>query len=198
VVRSRRVVVAAGIGPFNRKPAVFGELPALQVSHCYEGWKISEFAGKRVAVIGAGQSALESAALLHEAGADVEPIARIPALRWIGMHKWLHELGPLTSMLYSKYDVGPAGISRLVAYPKLVAPHSAGVKKTKSAFVRFVQPGRDGFRHDWPSPRETRSDCNSMTVLNAGWIMCCWAQATMWISPGTISCRPNCSRECAG
>jgi thioredoxin reductase len=99
VVRSRRMVVAAGIGPFNRKPAVFGELPALQVSHCYEGRKISEFAGKRVAVIGAGQSALESAALLHEAGADVEPIARISALRWIGMHKWLHELGPLTSML---------------------------------------------------------------------------------------------------
>ena len=25
------------------------------------------------------------------------------------------------SMLYSKYDVGPAGISRLVAYPKIVS-----------------------------------------------------------------------------
>ena len=121
VVRSRRVVVAAGIGGFQRKPAVFGQLPALQVSHCYEGRKISELAGKRIVVIGAGQSALESAALLHEAGSDVELIARIPALRWIGMHKWLHELGPLTTMLYSKYDVGPAGISRLVAYPMVVA-----------------------------------------------------------------------------
>jgi FAD-dependent urate hydroxylase len=121
IVRSRRVVVAAGVGSFQRKPAVFGQLPALQVSHCYEGRKISEFTGKRVAVIGAGQSALESAALLHEAGAKVEVIARIPALRWIGMHKWLHELGPLSSMLYSKFDVGPAGISRLVAYPKIVS-----------------------------------------------------------------------------
>jgi FAD-dependent urate hydroxylase len=119
-VRSRRVVIAAGIEAFQRKPSVFGELSALQVSHCYEGRQISELALKRVAVIGAGQSALESAALLHEAGSDVELIARIPTLRWIGMHKWLHELGPLSSMLYSKFDVGPMGISRLVAYPQVV------------------------------------------------------------------------------
>jgi hypothetical protein len=138
VVRSRRVVVAAGIGAFQRKPAVFGQLPALQVSHCYEGRKICELARKRVAVIGSGQSALESAALLHEAGSDVEVIARIPALRWIGMHKWLHELGPLSSMLYSKFDVGPAGISRLVAYPKLVAPIPLVLKD--KIRVRAVRP----------------------------------------------------------
>ena len=72
-------------------------------------------------MIGAGQSALESAALLHEAGATVEVIARDSYLRWVGMHGWLHHLGPLSQMLYSKYDVGPAGISRLVAAPKLVS-----------------------------------------------------------------------------
>jgi thioredoxin reductase len=121
VTRSRRVVVAAGVGAFQRKPAVFEQLSPLQVSHCYEGRKICELAGKRIAVIGAGQSALEFAALLHEAGSDVEVIARVSALRWIGMHKWLHELGPISSMLYSKYDVGPMGISRLVAYPKLMS-----------------------------------------------------------------------------
>jgi thioredoxin reductase len=163
IVRSRRVVVAAGVAPFSRKPSVFGQLPASQVSHCYEGRKISELAGKRVAVIGAGQSALESAALLHEAGSEVEVIARIPALRWIGMHKWLHELGPLSSLLYSKYDVGPLGISRLVAYPKLVsfiplslkdkirvrAVRSAGSKwlparlaSVKISTGRFVQSAR--------------------------------------------------------
>lgn len=72
-------------------------------------------------VIGAGQSALESAALLHEAGSEVEVIARISGLRWIGMHKWLHRLGPVSKILYSEYDVGPIGISRLVAYPKIVS-----------------------------------------------------------------------------
>jgi len=40
-IRSRRVVVAAGIGSFRRKPAVFGNLPPEQASHCYEGRRIS-------------------------------------------------------------------------------------------------------------------------------------------------------------
>jgi thioredoxin reductase len=117
---SKRVVVAAGIGPFQQVPGVFRSLPSAQVIHCYSGFEVRAFAGQRVAVIGAGQSALESAALLHEAGAEVEIIARIAALRWIGQHPWLHRLGPVSSMLYSKHDIGPAGISRLVAAPNLV------------------------------------------------------------------------------
>jgi FAD-dependent urate hydroxylase len=120
-VTSTRVVVAAGIGPFRRVPQVFRHLPSTQVTHCYEGKPVSEFPGTRVAVIGAGQSALESAAILHEAGATVEVIAKSPQLRWIGMHSWLYHLGPISKALYSSHDVGPAGISRLVAAPKLVA-----------------------------------------------------------------------------
>jgi hypothetical protein len=79
-------------------------------------------------VIGAGQSALESAALLREAGVEVEVIARIPELRWIGMHKRLHQLGPVSKVLYSKHDVGPIGISRLVAYPKAMYYVPLGMK----------------------------------------------------------------------
>ena len=120
-IRSTYVVIAAGIGPFKKKPAVFQDLSLQQVMHCYEGREVRKFAGKRVAVIGAGQSALESAALLHEAGAEVEVIARASHLRWIGMHSWLHHMGLLSSMLYSSHDVGPVGISRLVAYPKIVS-----------------------------------------------------------------------------
>jgi Pyridine nucleotide-disulphide oxidoreductase len=119
-VTSARVVVAAGIEPFRRIPPTFSTLPAHQVSHCYEGRKLTDFASKRVAVIGAGQSALESAALLHEAGSNVEIVAAIPKLRWIGMHSWLHHMGPLSKLLYSKHDVGPLGISRLVASPSVV------------------------------------------------------------------------------
>ena len=136
-LRSRRVIVAAGIGPFRKKPAVFTHLPSTQASHCYEGHKISDLAGKRVAVIGAGQSALESAALLHEAGSDVEIIAKIESLRWIGMHSWLHHMGPLSQMLYSKHDVGPAGISRLVASPNLVFHFPLNIKdKIRTRAVR--------------------------------------------------------------
>jgi len=120
-VRFRTVIVAAGIGPFKKKPNVFQEFSESHVSHCYDGRDVRRFAGKKVVVIGGGQSALESAALLHEAKAEVEVIARQSRLNWIGQHSWLHHLGPISSMLYSSHDVGPAGISRLVAYPKLTA-----------------------------------------------------------------------------
>lgn len=119
-LRVQRVVVAAGIGPFKRTPDVFKHLDSALASHCYDGRSVRSFAGRRVAVIGAGQSALESAALLHEAGAEVEVIAKIPHLRWIGMHQWLHKLGPISSLLYSHHDIGPAGISRLVAMPNVL------------------------------------------------------------------------------
>jgi FAD-dependent urate hydroxylase len=148
-VRAGRVVVAAGIGPFQRKPKVFGQLPAQQVSHCYEGRSIGELAKMRIAVIGAGQSALESAALLHELGADVEVIVKNPELRWVGMHGWLHHLGPISWMLYSKFDVGPAGISRLVATPDLV--YRLPLKFKDKIRTRAVRPA--GAR--WLPPRLT-------------------------------------------
>jgi len=120
-LRTKSVVIAAGIGPFRKKPTVFQSLSPDQVQHCYEGRAVQKFAGKRVVVIGAGQSALESAALLHEANAKVEVIVRESHVRWIGQHNWLHHMGPISSILYSSHDVGPLGISRLVAYPKLVS-----------------------------------------------------------------------------
>ena len=144
--RFERVVVAAGVGSFMRKPEVFGRLNAAEASHCYEGRSPQEFSGKRVVVIGAGQSALESAALLHEAGADVEVISRIPQLRWIGMHPWLHRMGPLSDLLYSKFDVGPAGISRLVAMPNVVRRVPLGLRDrirtraVRSAGSRWLPP----------------------------------------------------------
>lgn len=119
VVRSRRVVIAAGIAKFKSIPPVFANLSGHRVSHCYDGRQFSQM-GRRVAVIGAGQSAIESAALLSEAGFSVELIAKGSVLRWIGMHQRLHQLGPVSKVLYSKHDIGPIGISRLVAYPNLM------------------------------------------------------------------------------
>lgn len=118
-VTSKKVVVATGIGKFANIPSPFAELPAERVSHCYEGRSFAKM-GKRVAVIGAGQSAIECAVLLGEAGFNAELIARVPVLRWIGMHPRLHHLGPVSKALYSKHDIGPVGISRLVAYPNLM------------------------------------------------------------------------------
>ena len=116
---SRRVIIAAGISSFANKPHVFSGVPSALSSHSSEHNDLGKFKGQHVVVIGAGQSALESAALLQEAGAQVEVIARSKALNWVGLHPRLHHLGLISKLLYSSRDVGPAGISRLVSMPHL-------------------------------------------------------------------------------
>ena len=68
-------------------------------------------------VVGGGQSALESAALLSEAGATVEVITRAPRIRWLQRSAWLHRY--LGAVLYPPTDVGPPGLNWIVALPDL-------------------------------------------------------------------------------
>ena len=116
---SERVVVAAGISSFASRPAEFANVPSSLASHTSEHDDLEKFKGQRMVVIGAGQSALESAALFKEAGIEVEIIARTKTLNWVGLHPRWHHLGIISKMLYSNRDVGPAGISRLVGMPHL-------------------------------------------------------------------------------
>ena len=116
---TRRIVVATGIGSFASRPEVFSGSPASLASHSSEHNDLSKFKGQRIVVVGSGQSALESATILQEAGSHVEVIARRRTLNWVGLHPRLHRLGVLSRLMYSDRDVGPAGISRLVAKPHL-------------------------------------------------------------------------------
>lgn len=141
---TRRLVVAAGIGYFPKVPPVFHGLPRSLVSHASQHRDLSGFAGRRVLVIGAGQSALESAALLHESGAQVEVATRSLAIRWLGQRSWLRELGPVSSVLYAPAEVGPPLFSQLVEAPHL---------------VRLLPPGR---RH--------QLDVRSIRPAGAGWL----------------------------
>ena len=68
-----------------------------------------------MAVVGSGQSALEYAALLHEAGASVELIARGPVL-WVN-RKLYDYTGPARHIFYPPSDVGPPGLNWLISYP---------------------------------------------------------------------------------
>ncbi len=81
-VRARRVVVATGVEHFAHTPARLSGQES--VSHSSTITEPAVFSGMHVAVIGRGQSALESAALLRENGADVEIITRSPAVAWNG------------------------------------------------------------------------------------------------------------------
>lgn len=78
-VSARKVVVAVGPLAFRHVPEVLATLPSRLVSHSSGNHDLSRLKG-RVAVIGGGQSALETAALLHEQGSEVTLLARRPLL----------------------------------------------------------------------------------------------------------------------
>jgi thioredoxin reductase len=120
VMQASRVIVATGLDRFAQRPGVFAGLCSELVSHAVDHPDLGAFSGKAVAVVGSGQSALESAAILHEAGADVEVIARAPDVRWLARSARLHSLPKRAQhLLYSPTDVGPPGLSWVVAWPEV-------------------------------------------------------------------------------
>ena len=82
--QAANVVVATGVEHFATMPAPLAELPSSVCTHSSAHADLGAFRGKKVIVLGAGQSALESAALLHENGAYVQLVARKPTLAWNG------------------------------------------------------------------------------------------------------------------
>lgn len=81
-LRAGSVVVATGMTGYAHLPRELEGLPPAALLHSYEHRDPAQSRGAEVAVIGAGQSALESAALLAEQGATVHVIARTPKLAW--------------------------------------------------------------------------------------------------------------------
>ena len=82
VITSRRVVLATGHLAYSVMPPEFSNLPEPQVAHSSRMLEVRQYAGHTVTVIGAGQSALETAALLHEAGAQVTILVRRGRVEW--------------------------------------------------------------------------------------------------------------------
>ena len=115
---ARRVVVAAGIKFFAHRPKIFARLPSSLVAHASEHRDFAKFRGKEVLVIGGGQSALETAALLSEAGAYVEVLVRNSKVHWLGRHQRMSSKR-LAWMFYGRGGIGPAGVSLAIQRPDL-------------------------------------------------------------------------------
>jgi thioredoxin reductase len=79
---ARCVVLAVGITAFAHMPDVLGELPAEVRSHSFDHRDASQFKGREVVVLGAGASAIDTAALLDDCGAKVRILARSSAIRY--------------------------------------------------------------------------------------------------------------------
>ncbi|MGW6969967.1 FAD-dependent oxidoreductase [Streptomyces zaomyceticus] len=82
-LRARTVALAVGVLPFMEVPGPLRELPRRFVTHSSHHGGLDRFAGRDVTVVGAGQAALETAALLVEQGAStVRILARADRLHW--------------------------------------------------------------------------------------------------------------------
>ncbi len=104
-LRASNVVVATGMSHTAYIPAELAQLPSELLSHSGSHHDLSGFKGRHVTVIGGGQSALETAALLHEAEAEVCLIVRRPSVFWNGnpnLSRTLHE-----RMRYPMSKLGP-------------------------------------------------------------------------------------------
>ncbi|MFG3499251.1 NAD(P)-binding domain-containing protein [Streptomyces sp. NPDC047928] len=81
-VQARTVALALGVMPFVQVPHELRHLPPERLSHSCHHSDLSDFAGRDVTVIGAGQAALETAVLLTERGARARIVARADRLNW--------------------------------------------------------------------------------------------------------------------
>jgi cation diffusion facilitator CzcD-associated flavoprotein CzcO len=131
-----KVVVAIGVRPFAYVPPFARDLPPHLASHTGDHVDFACFRDRRVAVVGAGQSALETAAILRDEGADVEVLARGPVI-WIKRALY-RQGGPVRRMLYPASDVGPPGLNWLCAAPMLMSRMPTNVRQRIEA--RAVRP----------------------------------------------------------
>lgn len=161
VFAAHRVVIAAGLAHQDYRPPVFRDLPAALVSHACDHDDLAPFRGKHVAVIGRGQSATESAALLAEAGADAELISR-------GDIHWLGEAAAQKSATQQFHDalaapsaVGPFPLSWLAEAPALVRHMPFEMRDWFSK--RCLKAGAAG----WLKPRFADVTCNTGRTIAA-------------------------------
>jgi cation diffusion facilitator CzcD-associated flavoprotein CzcO len=177
MLQTQRVVVATGIQPFTHRPKTFEGLPASLVTHSSEQHEFEKFRDKEVLIIGGGQSSLESAAFLQEAGAQVEILIRSqrvasraerawrsacsgevvpqdsnPVWNWIKKRQWM-------KMLYGKGDVGPAGISLLIQRPNLFRRLPRSTKNWSDR--RAIRP-RFSYGHVPVTPEVPFHSCRSV------------------------------------
>jgi cation diffusion facilitator CzcD-associated flavoprotein CzcO len=152
VLHAARVVIATGLLGHEVRPPEFDHLPAELASHSSEVSDFAKFRNRTVIVLGSGQSAIESAALLSEAGAEVELLARALNVHWLStpgeanggystaVRRWGGRLAPHT-------EVGPFPLNWLVHKPTVYRAFPAPLARRIAG--RVLRPSAAG----WLRPR---------------------------------------------
>ncbi len=192
-VRARRVVVATGIADFVHLPAVARGLPTELVSHTSQHRDLGVFGGRSVLVVGLGQSALESAALMREHDADVEVVGRRDHINWLHGGKYHRRLGRAAPLFYAPDRRRPARALAGRRRPELLpaaAPLGAGPAGLPShpAGGRRLARSAAGGAADHPGPATWSRSARRATGSPWGWTTArpgpsttsCSAPATAW------------------
>jgi len=135
-IESRAVVMAIGLYYYAHRPEPYTGLPDALVSHSSTYNDYSRFKNREVIVVGGGQSAIEYAALLHEAGARVQVVSR-REIMWLGPDRGRNR--PLLErMRYPSAGVAPGWKNWMLDH----APY---------AFYRLPQWYKDSWNSDYRS-----------------------------------------------
>lgn len=157
-VEATRVVMAMGLTNQAYSPPEFAGLPSALVSHSSEMVNPADFRGRHVAVIGRGQSAVESAVLLNEAGAQVDLICR-GDVRWLGEEavrprRAGNLMWHLRNALHAPSGIGPFPYSWAADMPSVLYRLPPELRKRMTALCLraaasgWLQPRARGVRID--------------------------------------------------
>ena len=119
-LEARRVVFATGLSYFANMPRPLRGLPNELASHTFFLSDYSIFRGKDVAVIGAGASAIEAGALVHEAGGSAQIYVRGPEAVFHGRSP---RVRPLLERIRAPITVLGAGRKHLLLQELPLAVH---------------------------------------------------------------------------
>jgi FAD-dependent urate hydroxylase len=129
---ARAAVIAVGVTPFAYAPPPFDDALGDGIELATARTTRSDLAGKRVAVVGGGQNALETAGIAARDGADVELLVR-SSVRWFTPREPETHRGPvgrrLYRLAYPAVGYGPPPLNRIVLHPDLFAAMPEGVRE---------------------------------------------------------------------
>jgi FAD-dependent urate hydroxylase len=128
VIQSQAVVMAPGLAYYVHRPSEYAHMPVELVTHTADHYTFTNFSGKRVVVIGGGQSALETSALLHENGAEVDIVSR-RTVRWLTGDS-LKDRTLIKRIRYPKAGIAPGWFNR-------------GLESLPYAFQRLPRASKD-------------------------------------------------------